>query len=58
MVREAACQSLKLLTGRDPRFDPSASDLEREKRLRALREALLSGPSGGSGAAPSAPQKP
>ena len=50
MVREAACQSLKLLTGRDPRFDPSASDAEREKRLRALREALLPGSGTGAGA--------
>jgi hypothetical protein len=39
MVREAACQSLKLVSGRDPRFDPLASESEREKRLRALREA-------------------
>ncbi|MFM7281015.1 MAG: HEAT repeat domain-containing protein, partial [Planctomycetia bacterium] len=60
MVREAACQSLKLLTGRDPRFDPSASAPEREKRLRALREALLPGATQGaaSGSGSKTLQKP
>lgn len=38
-VREAACHALKLASGRDPKFDPLASESERAKRLRALREA-------------------
>lgn len=38
-VREAACHALKLASGRDPKFDPLASETERAKRLRALREA-------------------
>lgn len=38
VVREAAMAALHLITGRDFRFDPNASQAERAKRVRAWRD--------------------